>query len=248
MELPLATLPSTPPAQPKNLLSRGVIVLLLAALGYLGYQNWQLKQDLLHFPTNFEQCSALPESVIQESYPATCVTKYGQGFTQITPFPTPSSNPTATWKTYTDENATFKYPNDWVIQERQTFGSRTETEFKYGLTTVLTFQIIGNYNNQTEKSFTSLDEFLLPGPDTQEYGNIELADIMIDGRPAKKEVSPGVAGHVGPYQQAAVFSPDSKSVLSFYYQSEYYDLEANQPTIGSQEVLDQILSTFKFTE
>jgi hypothetical protein len=55
--------------------------LFLGVLGFLAYQNWQLRQQI-HTPTTYQECVEAPGSMIQESYPATCITKNGARFTQ----------------------------------------------------------------------------------------------------------------------------------------------------------------------
>src|SRR5690242_19880138 len=58
-----------------------VTFLLLGVSGFLAYQNWQLRQ-MINAPTSYQECVDAPGSLIQESYPATCVTKAGARFTQ----------------------------------------------------------------------------------------------------------------------------------------------------------------------
>jgi hypothetical protein len=81
------TIQSPPPdisIRPKKRSQYGWIVLctlFLGISGFLAYQNWQLRQQI-HTPTNYQECVEAAGSMIQESYPATCVTKNGARFTQ----------------------------------------------------------------------------------------------------------------------------------------------------------------------
>jgi hypothetical protein len=91
---------STPPlkAPRKQFPMMGFIIFILLGLcGLLGFQNWQLKQQPL--PTTYETCIAAQGSIIQESYPATCVTAKGDRFVQPTPYeltPTITESPIST--------------------------------------------------------------------------------------------------------------------------------------------------------
>lgn len=150
-----------------------------------------------------------------------------------TPSPTSTPEPTADWKTYTSESASFLYPQDWVAESPQVFGSRSEVDFKYNLTTVLALSMVGNYNNSTGEPFATLNEFL---------GNRDsnAKEINVGGYQAKRITSTGETGHVIPYEEVVLFTPDKSLIVSLYYQASYYEKpEANR-------VLDQILSTFKF--
>lgn len=71
-----------------------IVLLLLAAAGFLAYQNMKLLKQI-NAPKTYEECVTASGSRIQESYPATCVTAEGLRFTQpipITPIPTIAAN------------------------------------------------------------------------------------------------------------------------------------------------------------
>ena len=142
---------------------------------------------------------------------------------------------TVNWPTYhsIDNLLMFKYPRDWQAEKAEVFGSITVTEFKYNNTVLFELTLHGNYNQVTGKPYNSLNEFL--GPKL-----IKSKDIFIDGQVAKKIEDQGEPGHVIPYEEAIVFTPDNKTVVSLNYKGSYYD----KPTANG--VLDQILSTFKF--
>lgn len=54
------------------------VLLLLTAVGALAYRYFRQQAK----PTSYEECTMAKGSVIQESYPATCITKSGQRFVQ----------------------------------------------------------------------------------------------------------------------------------------------------------------------
>jgi hypothetical protein len=128
----------------------------------------------------------------------------------------------------------FKYPRDWQAEKAEVFGSRTVIEFKYKNTALFELTLHENYNQLTGKPYNNLDEFL--GPRL-----IKSRDIFVDGHAAKKIEDQGEPGHVIPYEEVIVFTPNSKAIVSLSYKSSYYD----KPT--TNEILYQILSTFKFT-
>jgi len=53
-----------------------VFVLILSSLSYF------FSKRTAKLPTNYEECLALPGSLLRESFPAVCVTKSGETFTQ----------------------------------------------------------------------------------------------------------------------------------------------------------------------
>lgn len=155
---------------------------------------------------------------------------------KLTPLPikaTPTPYLTANWKAYTDNFVSFRYPQEWGAGPTQTFGSRNVVEFQYNYGTPLTFAKIANYNNATGRPFSTLNEFL--GVRIDEAKNITVANS-----PAKKVTSKGREGHVLAYEEVVFFAPDKSSIISFYYEAENY------PVPGSNQILDQILSTFQF--
>ncbi|GEM_PF-2393866 len=89
-----------------------LVLTLLVVTGVFGYQNWQLRQQL-NAPTTYEECIKAPGSVLQESYPATCVTRNGERFKQpLTDEEKKKLQPpdsTANWKTYTDKKYGFSF-------------------------------------------------------------------------------------------------------------------------------------------
>lgn len=140
---------------------------------------------------------------------------------------------TANWKTYSDKQLLFRYPEDWTIDPVQVFGSRSEVEFKYQKTSAFSLTYFANYNNGTEKPFTTLEEFI----GTRD-GYVK--EILLADQKAKYIVDPGDPGHVIPYEEILFFSPDNKAIISLHYEQSYYDVPK------ANKILDQILSTFKF--
>ncbi len=94
------------------------VVLLLALISFLIWQNYQNKQTI----NDYQGCATASGSVIQESYPETCVTKNGQRFVRQLPDEEKKNleqpqDLISNWKTYTDEITGYQisYPKDMVI-------------------------------------------------------------------------------------------------------------------------------------
>lgn len=149
----------------------------------------------------------------------------------------PTLNPTTNWQTYTDKQKSFsfQYPQDWTTDDEQLLGSRKEIDFIYNRTTVLALSIIANYNNATGKPFKSLEEYI--GQRITKARNITTGNLN-----GKLITDTGEEGHVIPYQEAILFSPNNTNILSLYYQAAYYE------NPQADEILNQILSTFQFLE
>lgn len=143
------------------------------------------------------------------------------------------ASPSATWKNYKDETLSFEYPGDWEVTPRQVFGSHSGITFNFQNTTALSLSYIGNYNNGTGKAYSSLSEYL--GASALKANNTTAA-----GYKALRVVDAGEPGHVVPYEQVVLYSPDGKEIISFYYQSVYY------PVAAADKVLDKITATLKF--
>lgn len=134
------------------------IVLLVTAIVYLGYQNWQLKQQvsridkIIQVDNTFSKLSSLPP-------------------------PTPTPDPTTNWKTYSFQGGFFKYPSRWSENPVLTRGSGFTQEIKdmEGLYS-LTFSTQGNYSQLTGKSYVSPEEFIGMPSDT----------VMVDGQEGKQ--------------------------------------------------------------
>jgi hypothetical protein len=59
----------------------GLVVLILAALGFLLWQNFLQPNPVTKTVTTYAECVAAKDSIIQESYPERCVTADGKSFT-----------------------------------------------------------------------------------------------------------------------------------------------------------------------
>jgi hypothetical protein len=126
---PTVSQPPVETEKPKSnkILLFGIVLLLIAIIGVAAYLFFQNQNNQSPQPTTYEECIEAEGSVIQESYPATCITKDGGRFIQpLTeeeqdtlkpPTPTPTEQPsdeltyeqdlTLDWKTYSTSTYLF---------------------------------------------------------------------------------------------------------------------------------------------
>lgn len=118
--------PMTPNHHPiKSFLIGFLLILFCIALGLLISKLFPvlslINPSQIPTPTTYDDCLKFPGSIIQESYPATCVTKDGLRFTQVLTDEERKNilppAPAADWKTYTsiENNLYFMYPPDFDI-------------------------------------------------------------------------------------------------------------------------------------
>ncbi len=172
----------------------------------------------------------------------------------MTPEPTmPVSIETANWKTYTSNfGYVFKYPSDWIIGSNCKFGQLcfnspdfvlADTGIQEGGGGIYYAEKGGSVSisqlpNEGQKTFSQIQaqDFCTPG------GPLcvsSCADTLIDGLRAKEQVQCGY-GKVKDINIATVYFVLTKNNI-VYLDLRYSSNESIKKT------LDQILSTFKFT-
>ena len=98
-----------------------VFVVVVALLSLVAYQKYT-EYSLLRSIDSYESCATAKGSVIQESYPATCVTRLGSHFTKpltlAQQLSAISPDSTSSWKTYRDSFYKFslKYPSGMNVK------------------------------------------------------------------------------------------------------------------------------------
>lgn len=162
------------------------------------------------------------------------------------PSPTPTPDPTENWKTYTNKDLTisFSYPNEWEIKEESENQIEINESSKQNPITYkgVTVSFIKPY------TYSNLQDFLWNSMYTEDsradpivtQANFKdtvasIQPITINNHPAEKAstiVKP--VGSIG----TGVLIPLGKNAVFFL----------GRPVGGNEEVLDQILSTFKFTD
>jgi hypothetical protein len=115
---PTPEVPTT--SQSPKILLFGVALLLIAIIGAAAYLFYQNQNKQAPQPASYEGCVNAEGSVIQESYPATCITKDGERFLQ--PLPDDTQNNLQS----NFEAPDFESLENWII-----FTSNYEYEIKF---------------------------------------------------------------------------------------------------------------------
>ena len=114
------------------------IFLLISFVAYQKYSEYSTLKSI----DSYESCAAAKGSIIQESYPATCITRLGVRFTQpVQPQVAPQSiyqevkpkviTAQALTKVYTSKkyNFSFQYPQNWTISTHYKGDFATDLEY-----------------------------------------------------------------------------------------------------------------------
>ena len=235
-EIPTPSLNAKKDQLPLWIIGGLVFLALGTTIGVFGAKFFIQPQEISQIST-YQECLAAKGSRVQESYPGVCVTVSGQRFTQpvTSPSSTPTSgvpestnpitDPTADWKTYTANGFTFRYPGDFIVEERdKNFFVITLEKDKLipqaGIS--IDAKLLGNFASydvavsKTKESLTNIT--------TQELPN----GIKISGK-----VGPGFGENLS----------INKALLKYKGGALNVETLINEPY---SEIFDQILSTFKF--
>ncbi len=249
--IPPQNLVSVPPPAPKTpifpIFFVALILVLLTVAGVFAYQNWQLRQQL-NTLTTYKECLKAPGSILQESYPATCVARNGKSFTQpLTDEEKkklqPSDEPTD-WTTYTSKKYQYKiniHP-DW-----KTLAGSPEEKF---------------FNFRKENYEIGLEIFSTTKTTIQGYlvESDKKSATAWEGTPSTRVISTRLT-KIGNYnivrrEEEWLAASFLKPVLNTYFLNDGFLYSFTLKYIGSvtdsntidNDVYDQILSTFKFLD
>jgi hypothetical protein len=155
-----------------------------------------------------------------------------------TPFPDQSANPTANWKTYTNNkfNFSFSYPGYWELRDHtsetnQTYQtivlfSQDKSAHDYGFT--IDISIWSNPDNLSTEEF-------VPKHILTSNKNLQYKDINLNGTIAKQALN--LPNQI---DASDIFIKNGKYIISI--SGAYADIKAHK------DIFDQILSTFTFTD
>ena len=205
---------------------------VFSVAGYFGYQNLPaVKVDRL-----IKDCLSRGGS-IGESYPPQCFTP--------TPTPTQFANPTANWKTYTDNGYFYQiqYPKDWKINKGGE--SKDPNLLHYVLLTgmglsenknnYITVDILIRIQKKVNDCYETSIKCYLPS---------EMKKVQVEGLNGLRVESYLPAEGGFDTSQKLVIVIFEKNELTYNISMQYM---VNQ-TKAFLEIFDQILSTFKFVE
>ena len=242
---PVKTPQPTPPSQPvvkepvhevpgesvgkqrKTIIYPVVILLILISViaGYLGYQNYQLKQQF-------------KDQAIQTPQP----TEMPQETPAPTESPTETANPTANWKTHTASTYQVKYPNDITFKEQ---GAAINLSM-WGPTQKEGTELFDGFSitfESKEISNTTLETLIQARID--EINNQDLSEVVSGPDPITINNYKGLTyteEGLGIFEHIILESGKENGMYMFISK-----LVSDPGNLGFSETVDQILSTFGFT-
>jgi hypothetical protein len=206
-------------------------------ISFVAYQKFTEYSNLKSIDS-YDSCVAAEGSIIQESYPSTCITRIGIRFTQpLNRFSTEG------WITYTSKICGYRiqYPQGW---------SGSSVVKGYGLD-----KISDEEDNITLRSTESGAMPLIkiacnliswPNLDTEAANslnktNIVLTNETVDDIPARSLSAKILQGDHQSFSKTYIlFIPNNKNAYKIYYQD---DIQRSNGLL-----IDQILSTFHFLD
>lgn len=216
-----------------SLLGAGVVA------GVLGYNYFNTPNV-----TDYDECVKAKGSVIQKSYPATCVTKNGQRFVQTLTdeekkqiqSPSLTPNPIANWRSIQRNNWQFKVPSLWHYWECNSdlifVGPKIDKDKTYecafdGSPGILQVSRSRGDNDRSIPTNTN--------PAIDPYVSNKKT-ILVDGKPATE-------------QQESISEGQGQGTRLYVYvdQPDFFDYIILHD-IKEKQTFDQILATFQFED
>lgn len=231
--------PVATPEKPKiNYLMVGGVALACSLI--FGFGGYYFGKQSLNSQTavNDGQSQVLPTTTSQTNDP----------IPTINPSSTP--DPTANWKTYTNENYSYqlKYPSGWKTIPSIIKGSKTETVGLHGAELQgKTIYLHSNYVQNPAMPFlqieTSTNE-TQESYDTRKQSRSNSKETLVNGYPAitaKQKSSP---------EPGTSFDREGYVYFWFIYNNQLnniYDITCSED-LPNENLCNQILSTFKFAQ
>ncbi len=230
------------------LILSGILIGVLAAR-FLPLSSLPIIVPPASTPTTYDECLQDPGSVVQESYPATCVTAAGVHFIQPIPTASASADLTANWKKYiftdklSQKTYEIKYPEDWsALTGPREIGSGfsiAETNLKYDISFTFSANSKGSVCIfSDDPRFNSTKSGIIKAPNCPK----EYAEII---------------GEQFTFRRQDIFDTKISTIWTVFLKNPPGDF-TNEPLIqytipknydsSIVEIMDQILSTFKFTD
>lgn len=198
-----------------------LVVSILALLSLVAYQKYS-EYSALKSINSYESCASAKGSTIQESYPATCVTRLGSRFTQVID--------QLTTKTYTNSvmKVSFDYPSSLIA-----FGNDTSLGVSLGApeTGGLGFEV-NMIKNKSVNNLFAEDKLKFEGYLESSNKPPSLKATTINNYQARETVFKNAAYGV--------------DIRSIYFQRDVDVVNILLPAY-EESPSNQILSTFKFT-
>ncbi len=209
------------------------IFALLALVAYQKYSEYSILKSI----NSYESCMAAKGSLVQETYPATCITRLGSHFPE--PTPAPIQQPTGlinfskefqltvpiSWKKSEYQNPIqyWNYDETELLRPPEYISSRDKGKLK--------IEIYGHDNAELK---LLIDQHNTPIMDPNE--KFIEKDLRIDGVSAKLIESSSAFGNIS---TVFIQNPNNQHIYSIVFALDF-DRYKN--------LRDQILGSFKFTD
>jgi len=171
----------------------------------------------------------------------------------VTSVPTPTPDPTADWKTYTNTKYfyTLKYPSHWLAESREPGVDNTPTIYATSRSIIL------SPDNQIQRVPNPLLEIQSVGseisrPNYSEWVKRQRSNF-VEGYKITNETTYDIAGVSATLLEGLHMYPSSSTYIKQLYfasseEGVYHSISIGSDTKQDSAVFDQILSTFKFTD
>lgn len=222
---------------------------LVFALGVLAYLLWQNQQLIKRAPLTYEECIKIPGAVILQSYPGQCVTpdkrSVWQPLSDEEKKKLQPPDETTNWKTYSDSKLGFSinHPADFVQDTNKNgVASNFAAVFVKGTAPVtessITIDVDNDPRNGETRSQTNPKGDKITKPeDSFALAEGQFERLQVQGFPAAKFTIKSREG-------------ESTSTLRILRNGTLWNITGwiQSPTSEKIKIVDQILSTFKFTD
>ena len=207
------------------------IFILLALASYQKYSEYSVLKSI----DSYESCAAAKGSTIQESYPATCVTRLNSQYIQ------PIKNSNDDWKIFNNPqyNFTFEYPESWDI------------------TSIYNVRIELSPKNVKDKNAPRIMIQIVNNPENKSLSQLHKASLGLENYHGEYNVNNStilVSGNIAAYSKNTDCQPLICDIYYFTHSAKIYSIQniflsdSDTYNINMQrQILNQILSSFKFT-
>ena len=141
------------------------------------------------------------------------------------------------WKTYEDENVSFRYPAEWTAKPLFSHGSGSSLIISDPqITYTLTFSILKNINSETSQPYGDIDEFIqMP---------YRVKEVLVDGREGRQPLPRAGSENIN---SVSFFADDERTIYTLTLQSGRRTQPASEEQIRQgQKIFEEILTSFKF--
>ncbi|MBU1016832.1 hypothetical protein KJ678_01560, partial [Patescibacteria group bacterium] len=163
-------------------------------------------------------------------------TKEEESKTSPTPVITGTESP-INWKTYQNENVTFKFPSSWVEKPILIRGSGYTQEFEDPKNKFsFTFLSTGNYSQVTGKPYADIDEYV-----NMPY---KVKTVVVGGQEGRQPLPRAGSENIN---SVMFFSKDSKTIYTLELKTGNTALDTSESDVNEgQRLFNQIIETFRF--